>query len=250
MLVVPKFYLSGRIFHSSEVLHVTLLLIASLFVTGGCATTKDFSTISALESQDGGIEIILMPLDVELSVLTMGGMLEPRSDWTKAAKEHILTAIEMEQQSRSSKLLHYQEPEGSDPFAERLVELERLHSAVGKAILQHKYAGMSLPTKRETFDWTLGPEVGTLRQKYVADYALFIHIRDSYSSAGRVLAQIAAAALGFGLGGGQQLGFVSLVDLRSGDIVWFNRLVSTVGDLRTEEPAAKTVSLLLKGLPR
>ena len=250
MLVIPKIYHSCRIFHSSEVLRVILLLISSLLVAGGCATTKDFSTISVMESQDGAIEIILMPLDVELSVLTMGGMLEPRSDWTNAAKEHILTAIEMEQQGRSSKLLHYQEPVDSDPFAERLVELERLHSAVGKAILQHKYAGMPLPTKKNTFGWTLGPEVGTLSQKYSADYALFIHIRDSYSSAGRVLAQIAAAALGFGLAGGQQLGFASLVDLRSGDIVWFNRLFSAVGDLRTEEPAAKTVSQLLKGLPR
>ena len=250
MLVIPKIYHSCRIFHSSEVLRVILLLFASLLLAGGCATTKDFSSISALESQDGGIEIILMPLDVELSVLTLGGLLEPRSDWTNAAKEHVLSGIEIEQQNRGSKLLHYQEPESNDPFGERHVELEQLHSAVGKAILQHKYAGMSLPTKKETFDWTLGPEVKTLSQKYAADYALFIYIRDSYSSAGRVLAQIAAAALGFGMAGGQQLGFASLVDLRSGDIVWFNRLFSAVGDLRTEEPAMKTVSLLLEGLPR
>lgn len=250
MLVVSRIYHSHRIFHSSEVLRVILLLIASLLIASGCATTKDFSSISALESQDGGIEIILMPLDVELSVLTLGGLLEPHSDWTNAAKEHILSGIEIEQQNRGSKLLHYQEPESDDPFGERLVELEQLHSAVGKAILQHKYAGMSLPTKKETFDWTLGPEVKTLSQKYATDYALFIYIRDSYSSAGRVLAQIAAAALGIGLAGGQQLGFASLVDLRSGDIVWFNRLFSAVGDLRTEEPAMKTVSLLLDGLPR
>ena len=50
--------------------------------------------------------------------------------------------------------------------------------------------------------------------------------------------------------GGEQHGFASLVDLRSGDIVWFNRLLSVVGDLRTEEPAAKTVSQLLEGLPQ
>lgn len=250
MPVATGIYLSDRISESVGSLRIILLLAASLLIAGGCTTTRDFSTISALESQDEGIEIVLMPLDVELSVLTMGGMLEPRADWTRDAKQHILTALDTEQQTRGSRMLHYAQPDGSDPLAERLVELERLHGAVGLAIQKHQYEGMKLPTKNGALDWTLGPEVKTLAQKYDADYALFIRIRDSYSSAGRVLATLAAAALGIPLHGGQQYGFASLVDLRSGDIVWFNRLVSAVGDLRTEEPAAKTVSFLLEGLPQ
>ena len=105
-----------------------------------------------------------MPLDVELSVLTMGGMLEPRADWTRDAKGHILTALETEQQTRGSRMLHYEQPDGKDPLAERLVELERLHGAVGLAIQKHQYEGMKLPTKNGALDWTLGPEVTTLAQ--------------------------------------------------------------------------------------
>jgi len=58
-----------------------------------------------------------------------------------------------------------------------------------------------------------------------------------------------SALLGVGVAGGQQAGFASLVDLSSGNVVWFNFLNSTVGDLRTEEPALKTIELLLKDLP-
>ena len=241
---------SGQFFDSIGFLRVMALLLAVLLIGGGCTTTRDFSTISALESRDEGIEIVLMPLDVELSVLTMGGMLEPRADWTRDAKQYILTALETEQLARGSRMLRYEESDTNDPSVERLVELERLHGAVGLAIQKHQYEGMKLPTKNGALDWTLGPEVTTLAQKYDADYALFIRIRDSYSSAGRVLVRLAAAAFGVYMQGGEQYGFASLVDLRSGDIVWFNRLISVVGDLRTEEPAAKTVSLLLEGLPQ
>lgn len=229
-----------------------LLLTATLLAMGGCAVTRSISSDSTLGHQDGNAKMVLMPLDVELSVLTAGGLLEPRADWTENAKKHILAAVETELQGRGEQLLLYQEPDDNDPFLQRLAEIERLHGVVGQAIVRHKYSGteIELPTKKDIFDWSLGPEVKTLRQKYDADYALFIRVRDSYNSAGRILVTLAVAALGVSLEGAQQLGFTSLVDLRNGDIVWFNHLFSTTGDLRTEEPAAKTVSLLLKGLPR
>jgi hypothetical protein len=41
------------------------------------------------------------------------------------------------------------------------------------------------------------------------------------------------------------VGFASLVDLKTGDIVWFNRLVRAQGDLRTPAAAAETVKALV-----
>lgn len=228
-----------------------LLLLAGLLLSGGCTITKDLSAVSTLTARDGAVKTVLMPIDVKLYVLTVGGTLEPRSDWTQAAKQHILTAVEKEQWLRGSQLQIYREPEDDDPVSRRLVELERLHGAVGSAIVRHNYSDppMPLPTKRGALDWTLGPEVRAIRETYDADYALFIHLRDSYSSGGRKLATLAALMVGLPLLGGQQAGFASLVDLNTGNVVWFNHLLSTGGDLRTEEPAAKTVRHLLKGLP-
>jgi hypothetical protein len=45
------------------------------------------------------------------------------------------------------------------------------------------------------------------------------------------------------------MAFASVVDLNTGDIVWFNRLISTTGDLRNQKEANKSVANLLKGLP-
>ena len=42
-----------------------------------------------------------------------------------------------------------------------------------------------------------------------------------------------------GLAGGSQTGYASLVDLRTGRVVWFNNLARGFGDLREPEPARK-----------
>ena len=63
------------------------------------------------------------------------------------------------------------------------------------------------------------------------------------------MAMLGAAMPGVGVHGGQQIGFASLVDLRSGRIVWFNQLVSSNGNLKEEKPAATSVKHLLDGMP-
>src|SRR5690606_17305684 len=123
--------------------------------------------------------------------------------------------------------------------------------AVGTAILLHKVSGIApLPTKRDKFEWTLGPEAKALHNRYGSDYALFVWVRDSYASAGRVAAIIVAAAFGVGIQGGVQAGFASLVDLRTGDVVWFNRMARASGDLRAQLGADNTAGLLLAEFPK
>ena len=114
----------------------------------------------------------------------------------------------------------------------------------------HKYVPkLIVPTKKDKFDWTLGSGINQLRDDYDAEYALFIHIRDSYTSAGRVAVIFVAAVFGVGVQGGTQVGFASLVDLGTGDVVWFNRLFSATGDLRTAAPAGEAIKQLLSEFP-
>lgn len=226
-------------------------IIATGFILAylsGCATTKSHSSVSNLEPAQDELKIVLMPVDVQLSILTAGGTLEPQAEWTRDAEEHMLAALKQIDYERDGDFIFYNHPENLEPAEEKILEVERLHRAVGQAILFHKYQ-VPLPTKKEAFDWSLGPEVKALQEKTGADYALFIHVEDSYSSAGRVFVQFAAALLGVGVSGGRQVGFTSLVDLYSGNVVWFNYIFDPTGDLRTPEPAMKTVELLLKDLP-
>ena len=48
--------------------------------------------------------------------------------------------------------------------------------------------------------------------------------------------------------GGQQIAFASLVDLKTGDVIWFNMLGSTVGDIHTPEGANHMVTKLLESI--
>ena len=127
---------------------------------------------------------------------------------------------------------------------------------MGSAILTSKLnAPAAPPTLKGEFDWTLGEEARVLAEDSGADYALFVYVRDSYASAARQALIASSIIVGAFTGivivptGGHQVGFASLVDLRDGDIMWFNFLSSASGDLRMEEPARKVIEKLLEGIP-
>jgi hypothetical protein len=177
-------------------------------------------------------------------------MREPKADWTAQAKLHVVGAMREQLAQRKVSLALYEGPAG-DPAREKAeLRVVKLHEVVGATIIVHKLLpNQELPTKQGRFDWTLGNGTRVLHDRTGADLAVFVVIRDTYASAGRVAFMVGAALLGVGVPLGQQVGFISLVDLRTGDIVWFNRLLDASGDLRTAEPARKAVKALLDGCP-
>jgi hypothetical protein len=226
---------------------LTALLVAAILT--GCAQTTVLVKTEALPRAPGEARVVLMPPDVELSELTVGGLLEPRAEWTQQAIAHVTVALQEELLTKRKRLVPYVAP--ADDPAEQHSENQilKLHDAVGGAIIVHKLLpNRQLPTKEGKFDWTLGEGVMRLRERHDAHYALFVVFRDSYASPGRVAFMVGAALLGVGVRGGTQVGFASLVDLRNGDVVWFNRLIDPAGDLRTLEPARQAVKSLLADL--
>jgi hypothetical protein len=218
------------------------------------ATASDGSRLVV----DGSV--VLVEPDIELSLLTAGGLLEPREAWTRDARRHYAEAVRATLAGDNTRQgPDFDIPDDLAPDS-RLGQVVRLNEAVALSISQFLLPGGALATKRDAdgkprLDWTLGEGVVELRAATGADYALFTYVRDSYASGGRtalrVFGFIAGAAVGTGLdiGGGQQLGVATLVDLRSGRVVWFNQLARQTGDLREKEGADKTVALLLEDLP-
>lgn len=194
--------------------------------------------------------VLLMPTDIELYELTAGGLLEPNAAWTAAGKDNVDRAIEEMIKASGEELVRF--PADGIMSAEDR-QLVKLHAAIGESILLHKYTpGFELPTKRDRFDWTMGSDAGILTEAFSVDYALFIHMRDSYTSLGRGAYMVAVAVLSLGRvvpHGGSQVGFASLVDLRTGDVVWFNRLARERGDLREMAPAREATEELLAEFP-
>lgn len=222
------------------------LMLAALF--SGCAVSENVQTIDKLESVAENPRVILMPPDIKYYLVTAGGVPEPHKEWTDAARTNFTSAMTNFATSMGSELT-FADP---DNLGEADIEYEALHSAVGMTILNHHFGYVKLPSKGngEIFDWSLGPGVKVLADEYDADYGLFVYYRDYQASGGRVaFAILAAAALGAAVPMGAEVGFASLVDLRTGDIVWFNVVGAGSGELREEKGAAAAVNTLFKDIP-
>ncbi|HVF36438.1 MAG TPA: hypothetical protein VNA29_00665, partial [Sphingomicrobium sp.] len=233
-------------------------LMASVALAG-CVQTRQFADVEFAPPQ-GDYKLLVMRPDVQVGSVTTGGMVEPRADWTETARANVITALKAQQAGRGGNALVLARRDslpGVD--ADTIAELERLNYAVASSIALHKYSGAYLPTKRSKgLDWTLGADAVALGRRTGYDYALFLHAEDSFASTGRIALQvlgIAGCFVGFcqpNIGGGGQFAYASLVDLRTGEVVWFNVLSAKsqiagikMGDIRTPEGAAQMVDRLL-----
>ena len=237
---------------------VSLALLASVALAG-CVQTRQYADVEFTPPQ-GNYKLLVMRPDVSVGSVTTGGLVEPRADWTETARTKLLAAIKAQQAGRGGNVFIMEKRNaltGVDP--EMVAELERLHYAVGSSIALHKYSGQTLPTKRgKGLDWTLGEDAVALGRSTGYDYALFLYAEDSFASTGRIALQVVGIAgcfVGFcapNIGGAGQFGYASLVDLKTGEVVWFNVVQAgsqvagiKFGDIRTDEGAAQMIDRLL-----
>jgi len=211
----------------------------------GCTATQQVTKVETLSTLDGSAKILLFEPDIKFYLLTAGGISEPQPDWTETARTNFLTAARAHA-SQHSPNLRVVDTAIAD---ESVTQYEKLHQAVGNTALMSYLGPYKLPSKQGAFDLSLGPGVSVLKERYGADYGMFVFYRDYRSSGGRVAFAILAAAAGVGVGTGNQYGFASLVDLSTGDVVWVNRVDVGTGDLREAAGAAKTIEVLLEAMP-
>ncbi len=240
--------------------HLGIALALALSVpVAGCVQTRQFADLQFTPPQ-GDYRLLVMRPDVTVNSVTTGGMPEPRADWTAQARANIIAALRAQQAERGGKVqIMARRNELRGVSEDMVADLERLHGAVGNSIALHKYLGAYLPTKpRRGLDYTLGAEAVELGRKTGFDYALFMHAEDSIVSRGRVALQvlgIAGCFVGFcapNIGGGGQFAYASLVDLKTGEVVWFN-VVQTgsqiaglkMGDIRSPAGSAQLVERLV-----
>lgn len=238
---------------------IGIALALALGATGsGCVQTRQYADVQFTPPQ-GDYRLLVMRPDVTVNALTTGGMAQPRADWTEQARANIIQALRTEQASRGGKVLVLsRRNELPGISADEVADLERLNFAVGQSIALHKYSGAALPTKHgKGLDYTLGEDAVSLGRRTGYDYALFVYAEDNIASTGRTALQVIGVAgcfIGFCApsGGSNQFAYASLVDLRTGEVVWFNVLATgsqlpgvTFGDVRKPEGAAQMIDRLL-----
>ena len=224
-----------------------LLVVFACALLAACTTTITRLAEQTEITPAAGTRVLLVKPDVQLNLLTMSGLQEPKADWSQAGRDNIATDLKAATSGRSHE---FHELDPSTALDGRAGQLLRLHGAIGQSIMAFEYGGIKLPTKKGAFDWTLGDGAKELGRAYGADYALFTYGRGSYSSGGRKALFVLGAMAGVTVPLGGQTLFASLVDLKTGRVVWFNVAVASPNDdMRTSEGAQRLVTSLLKNAP-
>jgi hypothetical protein len=224
-----------------------IAVVACLFLAA-CTTTSTrlADTAKTAGRPTAGAKVLIVQPDIELSLLTVTGLSEARADWSKQARDNVRGELKAATVGKSHTFRELDPTAVEEP---RVAQLLRLNEAVGSSIQGFDYGVYKLPTKKG-FNWTLGEGAQALGQAYDADYALFTFSRGAFSSGGRKAAMVGMAVLGVGLPAARQTAFVSLVDLKTGKIVWYNFAVAgSDSDMRTPEGAKTFAQALLKDAP-
>ena len=229
-----------------------MVLLLAILVSG-CTFTHE-ARDKSYNAQLPDRSIVVMPPDVEVTALTAGGIHEFREDWTREAESSLNAAIKSTSRLKESNVKLLSLESLSTEQRGQVRQSTLLWSAVGDAIAVHKMGLLPLPTKEKSFDWTLGESALPVGQITGAHFALYISASDSFQTAGRVALQVMVMA-GCAVGvcapveSAMRRANAALVDLQTGQVVWFNRLESGVGDIRTSEGAEKLLWRLLETLP-
>ena len=240
------------------------VLAALLLVAQGAVPSvvhaKTKADASFAFPKDKPIKIILFRPDMEVASLGASGVPTPNPDWTADSRKYIADALKQTAAKRKIELAAMPELTGDD--AAYAAEYQSLYRAVANSVVVHNYL-IKLPTKKlpsgskvkYAFDWTLGPGTKKLGEMGGGNYGLFIYGYDAYATSGRKAMQIfmllASSALGGGFfpQGGQHFTYSALVDMDSGNIVWFNFYGSKKGDIRERAGAQERADILLSTLP-
>jgi hypothetical protein len=233
--------------------HVKLWVAVGVLVCSSSALAQaTLRLATGVGNLPAGAKVLIAPLDVELFSVSAGGVATPEAKWTQDAEKFMRTALVQRLKQGRIELV-----DAPSALVEEQTEALNLHAAVASAISFHQFgpSNFRLPTKEGLLDWSFGDVFVPLAQRTGAQYGLFIWVRDGYATAERKAAMVGGIILGAftGIvivpGGVPQTGYASLVDLNTGRVLWFNKLLRTSGDLREAQPATESVEALLEAIP-
>jgi hypothetical protein len=235
------------------ILRVAFWSLTGAILASVCALSPVFAANSATKPEfvmpvGQSLRLVMIDTDASVSELTTGGLDQPKADWTKQAQAAMDVAFRASFAARGLQIVNLPEMKGDD--AKALSNYRNLLKIVSNQAMTHKlYAGEALPTKNEALAWSLGPGVSALGAKIGADYAVTFFSRDSYVSQGRKAAETVASMLKVDSPAGTHSGSMTMIDLKTGDLVWMNVDVQLTGDVRDAEGARVRAEQLLRTFP-
>ena len=200
--------------------------------------------------------VVLQP-EFRVFVQSAGGMREIEPGWTEQAQNALALAVE--RHLRHDPRFAVAAP--VEPATAEEATLLREHVELFKVIASNssmmiRFGGKAWQEKKLQYDYTLGDGLALYGDRSNADYAFMIGGAQVKQTGGSVFMQLAlAGTLGVVMPGGGTYLMLALVDMRTGDIVWFNSLEGgevfgmTGSDLRKEGTADEIIGRLFDPFP-
>lgn len=213
----------------------------AILLSGCVSRTTHRTTADASARATAVHKILVLPLDVEVSELSAGGMLEKRDDWTGTVIDNLTDSV-----ARLTPIRSVTSP--APPPADELLEVQVLYRMITVNQFLHSFYGPSVLTSvHGPLGYRLGA-IDSLLAPAGADAALVVFVRDDYATGGRKAVAFVGAIAGIPVRTGVTISSAALV-ARDGTILWMNQQGATHGDLRTQPGADATVRKLFTGLP-
>jgi len=203
---------------------IGLILLAALLLVGCQTFPKHKVHYTLLEKKAAELpnDVLLMPLDIRVKEMSSGGLEEEVPEWTIQALAHMQAELDGNASNRGN-LNIIQLPAVTKEQQALIEQHTALYQTVAFSALW--FTQNPLPAwqhKAKKFDYTLGSGLSFLAEQTGADTALFVSGEDVISSSGRKATMVFAAAFGVAIPLGRTVVISSLVDLRTGDILWLN----------------------------
>lgn len=192
-------------------------------------------------------KVLLLEVDVIIKEVTVGGVAEEVPAWSKQGTANVQSSLlKYFQNRKENKLQLVEVPSLTEREQEDIKQHLALYRRVEGTISDYAYSPMFWPHKITKFDYTLGPGLKILADKTGADSALIVFGHDRASTAGRKVAAFFLDSVSYGYSH-LSAGFINL---KSGDVLWYNTAFEYKGmDLREQDDAYTLVTRLFTEYP-
>lgn len=243
-----------------------------MLATAACASAPPpYRAVPDYPARWSNVErVTLVPPLVSVSTMSSGNVAEEIQEWSDAANALAQEAVRDTIEATGRTFVPYAGEHGPRPDFRIGVDLSNAPPQVGpgeqswllweaakEAIFRHTYdMTLTFPDQMSNFSYSLGREASDLLSGTRADAFLLMIATDSIPTADRqlLIGVAGAATLATGSYGGPGLTpaelVVGLVDARSGDILFFNRVSMPLADLRDPAGNRMLIEMALQGIAR
>lgn len=231
------------------------LLAAMLLILAGCSTPTTYLARPLAEPAAPALpkRVLLVPPDVNVVEVTVGGIGEKDAEWSRQAADNLLASLRG-QAGKGDLFELVVMPELSQEEKDAVDAHRAMFELVAASASEYGLSTYTFWKQRAAkLHYTVGPGLGFLAQKSGADAALFISAEDAVSTGGR-LAVLAATIILFGMPAitpGYSYLAAGIVDLASGNLLWHNFDWNIARrDLRKPQDADGLLTEVFSSFPR